>query len=140
MYSTRLNDQTTIGLGLPFSDITYKPDDKWTIKLQYLVPDFGTASVEYAVTENFRVFAELDQRSHAFHWNELADGDDRVLFEQKRAEVGVRGTFDDRFGFVLAGGYAFGQSFDVGFDSRDSDQIAEPSDEPYVRLAVEAKF
>jgi hypothetical protein len=41
---------------------------------------------------------------------------------------------------LVAGGYAFGQEFSTGFDFRDTDKVAEPSDEPYVRMGFEARF
>ncbi len=140
LYRKRLNDQTSIGIGFPFSSIEWKPDSRWTLKFKYLMPDFVTANVEYALSDNFAVFADLDARTYAFHWDELDRGDDRILFKQKRAELGVRGTIDDRFSFIAAGGYAFGGVFEAGFDLRESDEVAEISDEPYVRLAVEMKF
>lgn len=140
VYKRTLNDQTKISVGFPFTDLEYKPDDNWTIALRYVIPDGGEASVEYKITEPVRVYALLSSQNEAFHWDELADADDRVLFFQRRVELGVRGTYNDQFSFFLAGGYAFSQQFEVGWDSRDTDEIAELSDEPYARVGFELNF
>jgi len=46
----------------------------------------------------------------------------------------------DTFAVTAAAGYAWGQEFSTGFDSRKSDEVADVSDEPYVRFGVEVKF
>lgn len=140
VYKRRLNDQTLISLGFPFTDLEYTPDDAWTIKLRYVIPDGGEASIAYKATENVQIYASLQSQSEAFAWDDLANSSDRVLFFQTRAELGVRGVFNDSFSFHVAGGYAFRQQFEVGWDSRDTELLAELSDEPYARVGFELKF
>lgn len=140
VYKRTLNDQTKISLGFPYTDLEYKPDDRWTIALRYVIPDSGEASVEYKISEPLRVYASYSSISKAFKWNELANSNDRVLFFQSRVELGLRGTYNDSFSFIVAGGYAFGQQFEVGWDSTDSEELAELSDEPFARVGFELSF
>ena len=61
-------------------------------------------------------------------------------FQQRRAEVGLRWEPRKDFLFSVAGGYAFGQEFSTGFDARDTDLVADVSDEPYLRFGVDIRF
>jgi hypothetical protein len=46
----------------------------------------------------------------------------------------------DFFNVDLAVGYAWSTEFSEGFDSRENDEIADVSDEPYVRLGVDLRY
>jgi hypothetical protein len=140
VYKRTLNDQTKISVGFPYTDLEYKPDDRWTVALRYVIPDSGEATVEFKAAEALRIYASYSSMSEAFHWNELSNDNDRVLFFQSRVELGLRGTYNDSFSFIVAGGYAFGQQFEVGYDSTDTDLLAELSDEPFARVAFQLDF
>jgi hypothetical protein len=140
IYTRKLNDQFTLEVGFPYSDIQWQPDDQWTLMLKFNFPDGAEATVDYKVTQQFHLYGSLAQQNEAFHWNEIDNDNRRVLFKQSRAEVGVRGVLQDRYAFTAALGYAFDTRLDVGWDSRDTDNLAEFSDEPYVRVGVEVKF
>lgn len=145
----RGDDRLLLGLGFPFSSVEWGPTERLTVTANYAIPDSFTARIDYELFQNTGLFAEVANRREAFHWDDLEDGGDRLLFLQRRVEAGVRYTFNDDLdqagvepglSAVVAGGYAFDQEFEVGFDSRDSDTVAEPSDEPYVRVAVELRY
>lgn len=140
VYKRKITEELNLSLGFPYTDLEWKPDDRWTIALRYVIPDGGEASVEYKLVEAVRLYASFSNQNEAFHSNELEDEDDRVLFSQRRIEVGLRGTYNDQFSFFVAGGYAFGQEFEVGWDRRDTEELAELSDEPYARIGVELNF
>ena len=140
IYTRKLTDQFTLELGFPYSDIQWQPNDQWTLMLKFNFPDGAEATVDYKVTENFHLYGALAQQNEAFQWNELDNDNRRVLFKQNRVEVGVRGVLKDRYALTAAAGYAFDTRLDVGWDSRDTDNLAEFSDEPYVRVGVEVKF
>lgn len=140
IYTRKLTDQFTLEVGFPYSDIQYQPDDNWTFMLKFNFPDGGEANVDYKVTQSFHVFGAFAQQNNAFHWNEVDDSRDRVIFHQTRAEIGARGVLQDRYAFTAAVGYAFGTELDVGWDSRDPDGLADLSDEPYARVGFEVKF
>jgi hypothetical protein len=56
------------------------------------------------VFKNFGVFANYAARREAFHWDELPSPRDRLLFQQRRAELGVRWTAHETVSLILAGG------------------------------------
>ena len=70
----------------------------------------------------------------------LPENYDRLFFQQRRAEVGVRWEPRKDFNFSLAVGYAFGQEFSTGFDFRQTDEFTDVSDEPYVRVGFDIRF
>ena len=141
-YRRRVYDTTLLALGFPFTSLEWTPNDKFRADVIYYFPERFDLRLSYAFTKGWSVFGLLEQRTDSFHLDELDAGDshDRLIFTQKRAEAGLRWQPSKDVSVSVAGGYAFGQEFNVGFDSRDMDELAEPSDEPYVRAGVEARF
>lgn len=143
VYSRIVSDEITIKVGFPYTELEYRPSEKVTINLRYVIPDGGEADVEYAVTPEFRVYGGFSQQNEAFHDNRFDDPSDRILFRQSRVELGLRGrkeTFGKDLSFTVAGGYAFSTEFETGWDSRDTENLADISDEPYLRVGFELKF
>jgi hypothetical protein len=97
------------------------------------------AAAGYEFVSHWTVFGSFDYHSSAFFLEELK-GNDRLLFQERRAEVGVRWAPRDRFGLTAAVGYTWGREFSTGFDARNTDEVADLSDEPYVRVGFEARF
>lgn len=140
LYTKRLYPTLLLGVGFPYSSIEYKPNDAWTFTAKLYIPDDLTARIDYAVTQNFGIFGELSSRREAFHWDALPNGMDRLIYDSRRAEVGIRWTLQQSYSLTIAGGYAFSQEFNQGFDTRDQDRVAKPSDEPYARVGFEVRF
>jgi len=142
LYTKRLDPTILLGLGFPFSSVEWKPRQvpNLTITAKWVIPDDADGRIDYTVFKNFGVFANYAARREAFHWDELPSPRDRLLFQQRRAELGVRWTAHETVSLILAGGYAFSQEFNVGWDARQPDRIAKPSDEPYVRVGLEVRF
>ena len=138
-YRKRIDPKLLLGVGFPVTSVEWKPSDRLTFDFTYLIPDRLRARVDYAVMKTLGLFAEYDDRTEAFHIDELP-GDRRLIYEQKRAEAGVRWDPFENASLIVAGGYAFDQEFNVGFDTRDAPNVAEPSDEPYVRVGFEMRF
>jgi hypothetical protein len=136
-YTMRLDDKTSVQIGFPYTSIEYKFNEQLTLMAEFYVPDSLTARVDYTIVKGLGVFAEYASRQEAFHWDELSSGNDRVIYDSRRAEAGVRWTPVEWLDLIVAGGYAFSQEFNVGFDTRDQDRIARPSDEAYVRFGFE---
>src|SRR6185503_17377079 len=93
------------------------------------------AAAGYGFAPHWSAFASLNYHDSAFKIDGLK-GDDRLLFQQRRAEVGVRWAPRERqetLAFTAATGYVWGQEFSVGFDARKTDELADLSDEPYLR-------
>ncbi len=139
-YRKRLEPQLILVLGAPLSSIEWTPNDKWKVEVFWTMIDSFDARVTYTVAPDFNVYANLDNRNHAFHMDELESSNDRLLFEETRAEVGVQWEPRKDARVILAGGYAFGQEFSTGWDFRDTDGITDVSDEPYVRAGLEMRF
>ena len=126
-------------VGVPLSSVTWKPNPAWLIEVTWQLVDRFDARVEHHVAGNVTIFANLEQRQEAFNVDDL-DDHDRLLFEQRRAEVGLRFQPWEHTSFLMAGGFAFGSEFSVGFDQRDSDEVADVSDEPYFRIGFERRW
>lgn len=132
---TKIIDPTLeLGLGFPFTTVRYRPTEKWLFEGIISIADVG-GRIEYDLTEKFSLFASAKSMRRAFRLEEL-EGNDRLLFEQRRAEVGVLFSPTKWIGITVAAGYAFNQEFGVGFDSRDTDLAYKFSDEPYGRVGL----
>jgi hypothetical protein len=138
-YRKRVDPKLLLGIGVPVTFIEYKPIDAVTLTFNYSIPDRLDGRVEYAVTKRLGLFAEYFARTEAFHVEGLS-GDRRLIYEQRRAEAGVRWELVEHGILVVSGGYAFDQEFNVGFDTRHAPNIADPSDEPYLRVGFEVRF
>jgi hypothetical protein len=141
VYTHKFPDEgLTLALGVPFAEIIWKPDEKWTLRFNYLIPETIQADIEYRVVEPLGLFAALDRRKAAFASNRIVNSGDRYLFNQWIAEAGVRWYATERFSVVLSGGYAFDQDIEVGFDSDDSERVIEFGDAPFVRIGGQFAF
>jgi hypothetical protein len=141
-YTRKVNDSLTYIVGFPLSSITWKPLPKTTIELGYLMIESFDAAAGYEFAPHWTVFGNLEYRDSAFSLDEL-NGNDRLIFQHRRAEVGVRwAPTRDRQSFAVtaAAGYAWGQEFSVGFDSRQTNEVADLGDVPYLRVGFELKF
>lgn len=138
-YRRKLDPTLIMVLGVPVTSVEWKPDDRFTLQLLYLLVDRFDVRIDYRIVGGLNVFASLDQRRLAFAMDELGDHE-RLLYEQRRAEVGLRWEPREDVALIVAGGYAFAQEFGTGFDFRETDRIAEPSDEPYARIGLDMRF
>ncbi|HZN69759.1 MAG TPA: hypothetical protein VFB66_31075 [Tepidisphaeraceae bacterium] len=141
-YTRGVGDTLTFIVGIPLSSVTWKPLPKLSLEAGYFPVESFDAAIGYGFAPHWSVFGNLEYRSTAF-WLDEIGGNDRLIFEQRRAEVGVRYApleTQKAVAFTAAVGYAWGQEFSIGFDSRDTDVIADLSDEPYLRVGLELKF
>ena len=109
------------------------------VELSWTLLDQLDVRLEHKLAGNFTVFGNFERRQEAFSVDGLSNHD-RLLFEQRRAELGVRWKPWEHTSLTAAGGYAFGSDFSIGFDQRDSDKVADVSDEPYFRVGFERRF
>ncbi|MEM9021588.1 MAG: hypothetical protein AAGC44_13580 [Planctomycetota bacterium] len=138
-YFDRLNEEVTYGLGFPFSNLTWTPNDRWTLRITSFVFVSAEAKVTYRATDDLELFAAYDSRSEAF---QLANdnGSRRLIFEQQRLEAGVNYKLGGRWELTAAGGYAFDQEFDRGYDIRETTSIRDLDDGGYFRLGINLRF
>ncbi len=137
--SRKLHPTLTGTLGFPVSSILWKPYDSFELELNYMFREDLEIRVSQRFLKQFQVFANAKALHHAFHTGGLP-ADRRLLFNQRRAELGLSWTPANNFSVSTAIGYAWSNEFEVGFDSRNSRTIADISDAPYLRFGLEAKF
>ncbi|MEM9416449.1 MAG: hypothetical protein AAGA29_13385 [Planctomycetota bacterium] len=138
-YRARYNDELTYALGFPFSSITWKPDDRWTVMLRTALFISITARVEYTPSEGLVIYGTYEREVDAFQ----LDGDDssrRLIFSQQRLEAGVQARLCENTTLTASVGYAFSQEFERGYDSRDTNTVRDLDDAVYVRVGVEVGF
>jgi hypothetical protein len=139
-YRHEYDPRLSYTIGMPLSSVTWKPDKPILVEATWEFVDRLDARVEYELASAWTVFANLEQRQEAFSVDNIGGENDRLLFQGRRAELGVRWRPWEHTNFLLAGGYAFNQEFSIGFDQRKSDKVADISDEPYVRLGFERRW
>ncbi len=141
IFRRKVSDELLMAVGFPVSSIEWKPVDYLTLELVYTVVDRLDVRASYEFVEGWSVFGLFERRRDAFHIDGIDAGNhDRLLFEQRKLETGLRWEPSEDIAGTLSVGYAFGQEFGIGFDSRDTDTVAEIDDAPYVRLGFEARF
>src|SRR5439155_15426539 len=115
-------------IGVPVTAITWKPYTPVSLDVTWTLLDRFDARLEYKLSPQWTAYGALEDRQEAFHVENL-EGHDRLLFAQRRVELGVVWQPWEHTRFHLAGGYAWGQDFSVGWDLRNSHPIADVSDE-----------
>lgn len=138
-YTRRVSPTLFYVVGAPVSSITWKPIEKISLEAGWHPIEAFHAAAGYEFAPHWTAFGSFDYHASAFFLKEL-DENDRLLFQQRRAEVGVEWSPRDEFGFTAAVGYAWGREFSTGFDARKTDEVADLSDEPYLRFGFEVKF
>ena len=138
-YSHQFDPKLQLVFGAPLSSLDWKPIQHLEIKLDYLLFSDLDADVGYEFIPHWTVYGGYQTRRNAFHVAELPDHR-RLLFLQRRVEVGVRFQPGKHLAFTLAGGYGFDGEFRSGWDLQRTHRVLRFSDEPYVRAGLELKF
>ena len=138
-YNKKVNDQLAYSLGLPYSSVVWRPIEKLTLAASYVLPTSARASATYELLDTLDVFASYDRALYVFHDNNLS-GTRRVFFSHQRVEGGLRWRPCEYVDGVIAGGLAFEQEYQRGYDVRDLHNSAGLDDAPYVRFAVNVRF
>lgn len=138
-YFGRLNETLTYGLGFPFSSVTWQPTDRWTIDVRSLLFFSFTGKATYKVTDDLSVFGALVRRNDAFVVSGSIDNR-RLLFQQDRVELGLTYNIGEGVLLTVAGGWAFNQEFDFGYDSRDPAGLRDLDDSGFIRAGIELRY
>jgi hypothetical protein len=141
---THRTPELTYSIGFPQSSLRWLIQDNLALSLGYMMPYTGDVRLEYTMGNGFSVFGDFANAFDGFY----LDGhgrEDRLFFEMRRAEVGVRYQNPDVYKGIgldvaLTAGYAWDQQLTRGFDVRDRDVQAELSDEPYIGLVLVGTF
>ena len=145
-YAKRLRSNLLLTAGLPLTSIEWEPVEHLRVELSYLLVDNFHARVGYQVAKGLEVYGSAGQRSDAFFLDDLGAGNARLLFQQKRAEVGLAyrlkdaGVGEQDLELDAAVGYAWDGEFSTGFDQSNSKLLADISDSPYLRLGLQLRF
>ena len=140
VYQRRINDVLSVWVGFPYSAITWKPIDRLTLDVRYAVPYSFQARAGYELTDGLSIFGLFANSTDAFRLDDDPRDHRRLFFSQRRAERGIDWQPSPRCRILLAGGYAFDQKFEYGFDTRDLDTVRDLSDEPYLRAEAGFRF
>jgi hypothetical protein len=142
----RIRSDLLLTVGLPVTSIEWKPVEHLRVELSYLLTDNFGARIGYEFVKGLEVYGSVGQRTDAFFLDQQWHSNDRLLYQQRQAEIGLTyrtrdaGVGDKDVELTIAAGYAFSREFSVGFDTNDSRLIADVSDEPYIRFAVQVRF
>ncbi len=138
-YRHQATEGISYAIGFPANIFHWQPSHRLSVHAMYVVPVTVKVAVEYELASGWYLFGRVDSQLDAFTLDGAPEHR-RLFFQQRKIEIGVQLRSDQNVDLTLAAGYVSGQEFSTGFDVRDLDDVAEPSDEPYVRVAVQLRF
>jgi hypothetical protein len=140
-YSFKLPERDLqLVVGAPVNALIWEGADNWKVEITYTMLDRFDARVSYQFAPHISIFGRLESRENAFFLDELEDHNDRLIFRQRRGELGVYWSPHKWLNILMAGGYSFDQEYNVGFDTRHDSNLARIDDTPYGRLSIEFHF
>jgi hypothetical protein len=138
-WSHQLDPTLLMVLGVPVTSITWKPDPRLRIYADYILLTDFDIDVGFEIVKHWTVFGALETRDDAFYASSLKDHH-RLLYTQRRAEIGVRWEPAKFVTLSLSGGYGFGTRFESGWDYRNTHSVLHASPEPFVAVAAAVQF
>ncbi len=138
-YFNNSNPEFTYIVGIPFASAAWRPIDKLTIEATYAVPVNFSIEVAYQLLDELTVFADYDTYTSRF-WVSDKGVQQHVIFQQSRAEGGLRWSPVEWGELVVAGGWTFNQNFSAGFDFRSDSSLRDISPQPFIRFGGHLKF
>jgi hypothetical protein len=138
-FANRYNAQLTYVLGVPYSSITYEPITGLQLEGGWELLQTFDANIGYAFTKHFELFGRYNDELDPFHIKGQ-EANTRIFFETHQVEAGIRYSPVRQVRLSASAGYAFGQEFTHGFDSRNLVPIRHIGDEPFVHLRVDIAF
>ena len=139
LYQRQVSETLSYAVGFPINTLHWQVNERLGVHVTYVLPVSLNLAVRYQLSDGWTAFGRFGDQLDAFKIDGGRDNR-RLFFRQRRIEAGLKLETDQQVNLTLAAGYAFGQEFSTGFDVRDLDDIAEPSDEPYFRVSVELRF
>ncbi len=136
----RYNHQLQLAVGFPYNSIEYRPTKQIKLELTYNIPDDLLLFGSYEIIPHWSVYGSVGRTTDTFYLDSTQNVQDRLFFQQQRVELGVQFSPQPDFDFRLAVGYAWDQEFSIGFSRRNTDLVADISDEPYVRAGIVWKY
>ena len=124
-------------LGLPFSSVRWRLDDRWTLSASYFVPRTIHAKATYALTENLKAFAAYDWQNRRWFRHDRPDNDDRLFYYEMNATTGLEWEINKQASLVLASGYGFQRML---FEGKRNENRLNLTDGPLVSLNLVLTF
>ncbi|CAN5595243.1 hypothetical protein BH10PLA1_BH10PLA1_19960 [soil metagenome] len=132
--------QIQIAVGFPYDSIELHPTQNTSVELVFSIPDDLRIFAAYEFIPHWSAFGTVYRTIDTFYWDQTANVNDRLFFQQRRAELGIQYSPNEALDFRLAAGYAWDQTFGTGFTANNTDRIAAIADEPYVRFGIVWKY
>lgn len=140
-YWARPTPRSMVVLGVPYSSVRWAGGSGWGASLSYSFLRTLGAEAAYRFSDALQAYAGFEMDSD-FHFRYRRDRrQDRLWYYEKRAEAGVRGEFSPRWGWALAGGYAFDRYYFEGrrFSDRMRNRVPV-ADGPFLRAQASLRF
>ena len=138
MYRYKLSDEFAYRVGIPYSGLSWDPAEEVSVDLEYSFPTNLLANVSLHLDKHWSIFGEFARQVDGFFLND--EGHQRVFYEANRISGGVRFMKAPLIDIRAGVGFAIDQEFASGFDIRDLDSIAKPSDELMFFFTVQGTF
>ncbi|HXE53303.1 MAG TPA: hypothetical protein VN541_09825 [Tepidisphaeraceae bacterium] len=138
-YSHQFDPTILMVIGVPVTSITWKPIPHLRAFADWVLLRDADVDIGYEFIPHWTVFGAFQSRDDAFHVTELP-GNRRLLYQQRRVEMGLRFQAREDMTLSLAGGYAFDTDFRAGFDLRDYSRVLYASNEPFLSVEVRVQF
>ena len=139
VFRHKIDDKLLLALGLPYTSVEWRPTEKLKLEASYTLVSQFSARIGYEVVHHLFLYGSYANVQDAFHVNGLG-ADRRLLFSQQRLEAGVEFSANDHLMLRVAGGYAFDNRFQRGFDFDNPDTLLNFSDTPSAHAALELRF
>jgi hypothetical protein len=138
-YADRFSPNLTYVIGFPNNVITYEPISGLQVVAGWETLSTFSGRVGWEFKKHYELYGSYTDRLTGFHLETLPP-DRRLFLQEHRAEAGFRFNITKVFRISLGGGWAFGQEFSTGFDSRGTTPLRHLRDGPFGRALVEIAF
>lgn len=138
-YADKIDESFEYVLGFPDSYFAWRPTETLEISIEWALPFTIDASIEQELGHGFSIVGSFVDQTHQFHAGRLR-GIDRLMFNERRLEIGLYWSPDPRVRIGAIVGYAFDRDFSVGFDDRNADHLVGLPDRPVFSVQATIGF
>ena len=131
------SEDLSLLIGIPFTDLKYKPAPRWTLWASYIIPRGVHAKASYEFSDDLTIYGGFDWDSDVWFRHDRMDNDDRLFYYQKKLSGGVRWDITEDLYLDFSAGYNFDRFFFEGedYDDRSFNRI-NVGDGPFLALQV----
>lgn len=118
-YQLVLSRRLWMVVGVPVASIGWRPLEPFEVQINYFPLNNLDASVAFHPTEQTRMSVGFYWDSRYFKRADREEWDDRIEFEEKRAQVNLEYTLNESVSLGAHGGFAFDRTIGEGNDADD---------------------